>query len=274
MPAHEANPILPRRDRTLEAKSRNPAVPRAPRAKARSSSMGVLARELKKEGSQNTSISSNLSRTSEQRQPRNESPLCYARVNLLQREKTSVDNQVFEMGPKVRSSSLDYRNAGDYQRGHSLAAENAINQGMPWCQPTEHDDSVKPKARRSTLKNEHLDADQALEWVPEAVEAVRSRAKLDCDSELRSHARVNIYTREVRGAAQALEMAPMVQVCGFDAAAAQVGEKFHGRRNVLRRETNEESVEAPKASGYADGGVPTYGRKNLLPPRPTPQQAH
>lgn len=248
--------------------TRNPAVPRAPRAKPRANSVGVLAREMRKEGSQNSSITSNLSRTSENRRPTGESPFSHARVNLLQREKTSVDNQVFEMGPKARASSVDRREVGDFNKGQFLAKENAVNQGMPWCQPTMADESEKPKGRRHVLRNEHLDADQELEWVPKEVEEARFRPQGENQIDNRSHARVNIYAREVTGAAQAFEMAPMVQVPGFTTAAANVGGKDHGRRNVIHREAAKESqsAEGPIAQGYNEEGVPTYGRKVLLMP--------
>lgn len=265
MPAHENNnPILPRRDRTLDqAKSRNPSVPRAPRAKARANSVGAFAREMKKESansSLNSSASCNVSRTSEFRRPAAESPFSHARVNHLHRERTSVDNQVFEMGPKGRSSSVDpygCEGRNDHGRCHGLGKESAVNQGMPWATPKENDDLGQPKARQHTLRREHMDADQTLEWVPE-------RAPRDNDSDVRSHARVNIYDREVGNAAQALEMAPMVQISGFNAKA--VGEQFHGRRNILHRERGEESNDAPRASGFTDEGVPVYQRKSLLPP--------
>lgn len=264
IPAHEGgNPILPRPDRAIEGgRSRNPSVPRAPRAKARANSRGYLSRELKKDSNHSSLSSIGSARISESRRPAAESPFSHARVNLLNRERTAVENQVFEMGPKV-IVSLD--RGGDFQRGHTLAKENAINQGMPWSQPKEHDDSLLVKARRSTLHHERLAADQALEWVPKEAEATRVRMG-DKDSEIRSHARVNIYAREVGGAAQTLEMAPMVQVCGFQSeAAAAVGGQYHGRRNIIARETAEESGDAPIARGFADEGVPSYARKTMLP---------
>lgn len=265
MPAHEGgNPILPRRDRAMQAeKSRNPPVPRAPRAKARSNSCGLLAREMKKD-SRNSSANSIGSRMSESRRPAAESPFTYARVNSLLREKESVENQVFEMGPRIRSSSVDHRR-DNHERGHWLGKEHAVNQGMPWSQPKEEDESQLPKARRRVLHHEQRAADQALEWVPK--EAMSSAPRGDNESDLRSHARVNICKREVLGANQTLEMAPMVQVSHMpSASAAAVGPQYHGRRNVMARETAEESNDAPLASGMADEGVPTYGRKNMLPP--------
>jgi hypothetical protein len=146
---------------------------------------------------------------------------------------------------------------------------------MPWSQPKEFkdDDSHQPKGRRSVLRQEHLAADQALEWVPKEAEALRRRGQ-NADSEPRSHARSNIYAREVASASQALEMAPMVQVGGFDTAAAAVGEKFHGRRNVMTRETAEQSSDAPRASGVGADGVPMYNRKQMLPPCAPRATAH
>lgn len=262
MAAHQGgNPILPRRDKDCqEAKSRNPPVPRAPRAKPRANSVGALSRALQKD-SANSSLSSLGSRLSESRRPAAESPFTYARVNCLNREKTAAENQVFEMGPRIRSSSLDRRE--DFARGQALAKETAMNQGMPWSQPKEEDDALVPKARRRTLHHEQQAADQALEWVPK--EAATQKGDQDHDS--RSHARVNNYAREVLNAAQTLEMSPMVQISGFGSkAAAAVGPQYHGRMNVLARETAEDSSEAPVVSGFVNGGVPSYNRKSMLPP--------
>lgn len=283
MPAHEGNPILPRRDRAVQSeKNRNPPVPRAPRAKARSNSCGLLARELKKD-SANNSVSSLNSRLSESRRPANDSPFAqvnYARVNCLSRERNDVGNQVFEMGPKGRSSSLDHQ-LRSYERSHSCGKADAINAGMPWCKPKEEDDSQVPKARRAVLHHERLAADQALEWVPKEAMTTRPhapRADGDNESVARSYARCNSYKREVLGAAQTMEMAPMVQVSHFGIGqnAAAVGDKFHGRRNILVRETHEDSTDAPVASGYGD--CPSYSRKQMLPPcvprAPGPLTAH
>jgi len=169
---------------------------------------------------------------------------------------------MFEMGPRARASSADRRD--QFERGHCLGKENAVNQGMPWTQPNMQDDALLPKARRHTLHHERMEADQDLEWVPTGCQ---KGAKGDRDSENRSHARVNIYAREVGSASQALEMAPMVQAGLFMAqAAAAVGPKYHGRRNILSRETAEDSTDAPIASGYGGDGVPTYARKSMLPP--------
>lgn len=218
--------------------------------------MGALAREQR---SQPSSLGSTPTKASESRRPAGESPFSHARVNLLSREKNNVDNQVFEMGPRVRSSSLDQR--ANYERGHSLGVDH-INQGMPWSQPNVEDDSRQPRARRHTLRHERLAADQDLEWVPKAA----TQGQGDAESELRSRARVNVHARELANAAQTLEMAPAVIACSVEAANACTGVQYHGRVNVLTRETAEDSAEAPAASGYADGGVPTYGRKRLLPP--------
>lgn len=267
IPAHEGNnPILPRRDRAAQAeRGRNPAVPRAPRAKARANSCGLLARELKKDSANSSvnSLNSGVSRSSESRRPAADSPFAqmgHARVNMLTRERHDPINQVFEMGPKERATSCDRRES--HERGHWLGKESEINAGMPWAKPKEQDESQVPKARRHVLQNERKAADQ------EYRQAIKeSRPPVD-ESDVRSgYARVNRHVRELRDAAQAIEFAPMVQVNGFTSAAeAAVGEKFHGRRNVLARQTAEESIEAPIASGLADYGVPTYARKSMLPP--------
>jgi len=256
IPAHHGgNPLLPRRDRTLEAaKSRNPPVPRAPRAKPRANSLGALSRELKK-GSENSSAYSTPSRLSESRRPAAESPFSYARVHLLNREQNAVENQVFEMGPHARSSSVDHRN--DFQRGPRLGQER--NQGMPWEQPKEKDGLPLPKARRWTLLHEQLAADPS-------IEAHRAQAKGDQDSEIRNHGRVHVYAREVGNAHQALEIAPMVQVCGLQADTVPAVERYHGRRNILARETAEDSTDGPTASSFAGDGAPSYGRRSRLPP--------
>jgi len=263
IPAHETNnPILPRRDRTLEAKKSNPAVPRAPRAKRRANSCGVLAREQKKD-SANSSLNSFTSNSSMQRLPPesgySDNMSSYARVNHLHREKHSVENQVFEMGPRIRASSLDMREAGDFARGHALENERAGYKGMPWSQPKERDDEHLPKGRVSTLHHERQDADQARrDEQQEALGAMR----VDGVFEMRSHARVNIHARELKDSHQTLEMAPMVQVSGFEGPTG----KYHGRRNIMAREGAEESTDAPRACGFADNGAPVFNRKQMLPP--------
>jgi hypothetical protein len=214
-----------------------------------------------KKDSANSSQSSIVSKSSEGRRPAAASPFGYARVHCLEREKGAVENQVFEMGPRIRSSSLDRRD--NFERGHWLDKENAVNEGMPWSKPKEQDEALLSKARRYVLHHERMEAEQDLEWVPK--QAVRNKK----DEDARSHARTNTYANEVRHAAQTLEMAPMVQVCGLEQAkraAAAVGPQYHGRRNILVRETAEESVEAVIASGVVDDGVPFHGRKNMLPP--------
>lgn len=251
----------------MEAKStRNPPVPRAPRAKARCNSVGSLSREMK---SANSSLNSICSRASESRRPTNESPFSHARVCLLDRERNAVENQMFEMGPRIRSSSVEVRK--DFARGNRLAQESSVNEGMPWQQPKEEDVHLAPKGRCHTLKHERRAADQALEWVP--AQAAKP-ARGDGESDVRSHARVNIYAREVGNAAQTLEISPMVQVRGLQGdTMAAVGDKDHGRRNVLARETADESLEAPIASGFSGGSaVPSYGRRAMLPP-PVPRSA-
>jgi hypothetical protein len=257
-PAHEGgNPILPRRDRAVEAtKARNPPVPRAPRAKARANSCGALSRELKKDGSANSSLNSTPTKFSESRRPAAESPFSHARVHWLNRERDSAENQVFEMGPRARCSSTDRKE--DFARGHCLGKEIAINQGMPWSKPQEVDDALQSKARRHTLRHEQQAADQALEWAADV-----ASHRDDSNSEIRSHARVNVNARERSDAAQTMEMAPAVQVTS--AVTSAVGRDYHGRRNVLVREAVNESAEAPIASGFS-ADVPTYGRKQMLPP--------
>jgi len=241
-------------------KARNPAVPRAPRAKPRANSCGALNRALKEHSNNSslTSLGSGLTRSSESRRPAAESPFSHARVNALLREREAPDNQVFEMGPRARCDSVDRNLSRNHARSHSLGQETAINQGMPWTKPQEEDEAVQPKERKHTLRRERQAADQNLEWA-----AIQHDA--DSKSEIRSHARVNINQREKSGAAQTLEFAPAVQVT--NAIAANVGAEFHGRRNVLARETAEESTNAPITSGLSgDGGVPNYSRKQMLPP--------
>lgn len=272
IPAHEvANPLLPRRDRTMEgAKPRNPGVPRAPRAKARANSCGAFARELKRDNnisSAHSSLNSTPTKTSESRRPAAESPFSHARVNMLAREKESIENQVFEMGPKVRASSLDRRE--DFQRGHALGREVEANRGMPWTEAKNSVEAPLARERRHVLRRERQDADQTLEWAHEP-----KTNTVDAASEIRSHARINVHARELTDAAQVIEMAPSVQVSNTSIAA--VGPQYHGRRNILARETAEESTDNPMGRFGYEGDVPHYGRKQLLPPcapRKAPQVA-
>jgi len=172
---------------------------------------------------------------------------------MLEREKTSVENQVFEMGPKNRAMSVDRRD--DYSRGHCLGKECHPNDGMPWCPPKPFEDGApKPAARRATLRHERQEADQCLEWVP----AASSCAPKNVDA---CHARRNVCKREVLDSAQTLEFAPGVQMKNLP----NVGKGYHGRVNVMQRESGQESGDNPVAAGYS-GGVPIYNRKTMLPP--------
>lgn len=260
LPAHETgNPILPRRDRAMEGgRSKVPPVPRAPRAKPRSQSAGALTRALK--SNQEPLRCSTPTRSSEQRHPNEGSPFSHARVNMLARERDSAENQVFEMGPKGRSTSVERT---DFIRGQGrLGTQDCrANQGMPWTVPKEEDDPAnRVAARRHTLRHEQKAADQSLEWVPR--EAIASRPP--SSDAARSRGRVNVHSREVGGAQQSLEFAPAVQAATAQAAADA---KYHGRINVLKREVSkhDEYVEAPRQTGItADSDVPAYGRRTLL----------
>lgn len=251
-PAHEVgNPILPRRDRAVEAgRSKVPPVPRAPRAKPRANSAGALARSLAK--------STDSLRSSEQRQPGAGSPFSHARVSLLDRERQCPENQVMPMGPKQRASSVDRT---DHLRGRGrLTEDHKQNQGMPWAIPKEEEDlPMRAPARRHTLRHEHLAADQALEWVP----AMPSRP-LSGESRSRSHARVNVYARELGGAPQALEISPAVQAAAAQTLAA--AGTCHARVDVLKREQVKQDAytEVPRGRLGSETDVPTYGRRGML----------
>jgi len=253
IPAHanNSNPLVPKRDRAVEAGHRGPAppVPRAPRAAPRSQSSGALARDTwsRRPGSNgsNTRSADGDAQPGQIREHR--------RVSMLCREKESVENQCFEMGPQKRSSSTPRR---DFSRGHVLAGEAVANRGIPWLPVPEQASELageKNVARRHTLLHEQQSADQFLEWAPSLAGYGGPRGG-DVD-----YARINKLKRE---SSEPFEFLPGA------ARNAPIGASklFHGRKNVLTREQSSgQSIDMPRASGIELGGaVPSYCRDNRL----------
>lgn len=248
--ATQGNPLAARRDRDSEAaRSKVPQVPRAPRAKPRHQSAGAMARAW--DLSNQNSRSSTPTKASEGRRPRDESPFTHARVNLLKREKESVENQVFEVGPPRRPSSAGKK---DHSRGHPLGRQIEANQGMPWVAVPKELEEQPARGRRHTLLHERNDADQALEWVPEC--CLPSGTSNVASGGY--HGRVSMLKREQLDAETTLD------TC---AGKPPVAPACHARRNVLAREQAGQgtSSEMPAANGHELGGeVPVYHRRNLL----------
>merc|ERR1719253_362900 len=250
-PAHgKGHPLGPKRDRDIEApRGRAPRAPRAaPKAK---SNAGALARDMWSRrpgsGSLTRSSSQASNRTSEERRPREESPFTYARVNSLNREVTDAANQNFEMGP-MRAVSIP---RGDYNRSHALGQEAEINAGMPWVKPAEEPSKPGNPARQNHLDRETKASEQRMEWGPQIV--LTSEAGV-------SHLRRNTLQREEKEG-QGLNM-PGMRERGSERPAS----RDNRRTNVLKREDGSlQTLNMPSASGYDAGGVPSYGRKAMLP---------
>jgi len=259
VPAHsqKGNPLAIGRDSKDEVVRRgpNPPVPRAPRAAPKAQSAGALARDLWSRRPSSGNLS-NVSRTSEQRRPREESPFSqisaqqqHRRVACLSREKEMAENQAFEMGPRKRPSSRT-----DYSRGHILGKEIEANNGIPFGPEKSQDDgqAPRPAARRHTLRHEQQAAEQALEWVPERHPG----------GQRTDHARVSTLKREE---GEPYDFLPGASRRAASAAVANA-EGNHARRNMLQRElTSIQSIDMPQTSGNSvDGAVPHYGRVGSL----------
>lgn len=185
-------------------------------------------------------------RSSEARRPREESPFTYARVNSLNRETYDAANQNFEMGP-MRAVSIP---RGDYNRSHALGQEVEINAGMPWTTPSE--EPSKPGGpRQNHLDRETKASEQRMEWGPQI--SLSNEAGV-------SHLRRNTLQREEKED-QGLNMPGM-----RERGAERPASRDNRRSNVLKNEDSSlQTLNMPSASGYTAGGVPSYGRKAMLP---------
>eukprot|EP00931_Biecheleriopsis_adriatica_P076318 TRINITY_DN50038_c0_g1_i1.p1 TRINITY_DN50038_c0_g1~~TRINITY_DN50038_c0_g1_i1.p1 ORF type:complete len:291 (+),score=47.75 TRINITY_DN50038_c0_g1_i1:48-875(+) len=257
----EHDPVMvPRRDRSLSvSRSKAPPVPRAPRAPSKPQSAGALARDMWS-GRKSPGESHVISRPSEQRRPREESP--FARINMLSRERESVDNQEIEVGPARRRPDRPASADRGYQRGHVLGKESSAFSGIHWSQvssgeevPRDADGRVKP--RRQVLQREMQDAAQEWEMGPQAARG-SADAAAPASSE-RDFSRRNTLAREQAKAAD--ESHP------DKSHSALKADGYHGRRNVLNRECAKDgdTLNMAKPSGVeASGGAPIYNRRNSL----------
>eukprot|EP00929_Paragymnodinium_shiwhaense_P043073 TRINITY_DN22195_c0_g1_i1.p1 TRINITY_DN22195_c0_g1~~TRINITY_DN22195_c0_g1_i1.p1 ORF type:complete len:286 (+),score=34.23 TRINITY_DN22195_c0_g1_i1:91-948(+) len=263
IPAHDVDGgcLRPRRDRERDSERRPvPPVPRTQRAKPRANSCGALR---KASWSRASGCPSGVDRIgagsptmgaekpSELRRPRAESPFNYARVNSITRERDSIENQIFEMGPR-RNIIPEIKN--DFSRGHILGRENEHNGngGMPWdevCEKSAPQPGPRDHSRRRTLHHERQAADQALEWVPTNGAAAPAGPK-------EPRPRVNTLRREEKEGAHSIEY-PGSRPTGCTSG----NEGQYGRRSVLRREQGKNELESfPTPRGNAGG----YGKKNLI----------
>eukprot|EP00927_Polykrikos_kofoidii_P074260 TRINITY_DN70248_c0_g1_i1.p1 TRINITY_DN70248_c0_g1~~TRINITY_DN70248_c0_g1_i1.p1 ORF type:complete len:312 (+),score=28.56 TRINITY_DN70248_c0_g1_i1:92-937(+) len=266
--------MRPPRDRTCEQqRTVLPPVPRAPRAKPRTNSCGALARAMyTRTDSTSSARSFTPTRSSEFRRPRDNSPMSgavthgHARVNLLNRELESIENQGFVMGPR---RSVDIKL--DHRRGHNLGKEVTGQGGMPW---TVDDDQLelsrsKEPGRRRTLHHERKAADQALEWVPCASKAAAASVR----EYGRDHSRKNVLVREDVEAARSLDC-PSIRPPGCTSTDAE-GPGYYGRRSVLKREqVVQESFPTPRGGGEGFGKRDLLIRENGLPNQGTAVAAH
>lgn len=263
VPAHAArgNPLAPKRDRDVEAGPRGPAppVPRAPRAAPKAQSAGALSREWSRRASSESRACLPMAREDDSLSAATAAAAqsgIHRRVSALSREVNAPEHQQFEMGPAKRPPSAPRR---DFSRGHVLGAEGVANKGIPWAPspaPGATADGDDPEARqvgrRHILKHERYAADQALEWVPSQANLIRAALGKDAD-----HSRISAFKKEDGEAFDFLHGA-------IRNAPEVLGDKFHGRRNVLTREQSSmQSLDMPRASGY-QGAVPSYARDGRL----------
>jgi len=261
------HPVGPRCDRAAEA-SRPPVppVPRAVRAKAKANSRGYIARESRRDSPHvelcDRSVTP-VSQCSETRRPREESPFTHARKHSITRERSDPDNQAFEMGPARRKveERNDFRRFAGARAGScppptdSAADEDGefVTQvrrmaRAPSCGEADVEDPMKRHARRRTLQNERVAADQGLEFTPQSVASVGAAA-----AELPSHARRSRLDREnavvdklsephsADGAATFGRVMgrrdgsapPAVRVGCGEEAGALAAEVNHGRKSLL-----------------------------------------
>jgi len=247
----------PSRDRSLDTRrGPPPPVPRAPRTKPRANSAGALARD-QWGGSRGRSLPSSARSTEDQLgRSREASPFAaFARISLLGRERDSIESQQMEMGPRKK---IDKRT--DFSRGHVLGQGIEANTGIPWSSRPREEIQARDPARRNVLEQERLLADQALEWAPK-VEfgpcAVGRRNELS---------RENAEAEESRH----WEFGKRDRWCGQAPTGPGAGSGYHGRRDILAREHQDESTDMPgRTTAAAEGSssaVPSYRRRSMLPP--------
>jgi len=248
----------PHRDRSLDARrGPPPPVPRAPRAKPRANSAGALARDQWGSTRGHSMPSSARSTEDPLGRSREASPFAtFARVSLLSRERDSVECQQMEMGPRKK---LDGRK--DFSRGHALGKGIEANTGIPWSSRPPEEIQARDPARRNVLEQERRLADQVLEWAPK-VElgpcAVGRRNELMRENTEAEESREWGFGKRNRWCGQAPT-----------GPGAEVG--YHGRRDILAREQQDESTDMPGRTSLAaaegsGSGVPSYHRRSMLPP--------
>lgn len=247
-PRASNNVMCPRRDRSIEAtRSKAPPVPRAPRAQSKPHSAGALARDMWSGKNNSPSANSLLARSSEHRRPRDESP--FARINALSRETDATENQQFSFGPGRRPPSAERRS---FERGHILGKETSAQAGIHWSTVTagEQPDARVP-TKRNALAREAEDAEQHLDWVPQAARGASRRAGTPTAE--RDFSRRNVLARE--------------QTDGEDHPDKMQSDKGggnYGRKRVLHREREQDAgtLNMPKPSGVEGSGAPCFRRKS------------
>lgn len=256
--------MAPRRDRSIEAsRAPLPAVPRAPRQRARSNSAGALSRaQYARGGSRPGSASSNGSNNSRLSRAgsgivREESPTTHGRVNALQRFDEAQE-QSLPMGPPARPDSAQ-SSSRDHRRGRSLSLNLRNGDGVPlqMAAPSSGPDSGRSGhsgGRVRVLDREQQSADQGMEFFPAAAKC--SSGRPDPSG---SHQRSNLLGREMLEKNEVPEW-----VFGVRAPNNCVG--AGPRKNVLADEVKRAapSCGLPRPPCYSDGGVPQYGRRTLV----------
>jgi len=256
-PRHTLEPSC---DRSLDTRrGPPPPVPRAPRAKPRANSAGALARDQWGSTRGRSVPSSARSTEDPLGRSREASPFAtFARVSLLNRERDSVECQQMEMGPRKK---IEKRT--DFSKGHALGKGIEANSGIPWSSRRPEEIQARDPARRNVLEQERVLADQALEWAPK-VElgpcAVGRRNEL---------LRENVEAEESRE----WGFGKRNRYCGQAPTGPGAETGYHGRRDILAREQQDESTDMPgRTAAVAEGSgsaVPSYHRRSMLPPAQT-----
>jgi len=242
------NVMCPKRDRSVETtRSKAPPVPRAPRAQSKPHSAGALARDMWSGKNNSPSANSLLARSSEHRRPRDESP--FARINALSRETDATENQQFSFGPGRRPPSADKKS---FPRGHILGKETSAQAGIHWSSVTTGEQpDVKVPTKRNALAREAEDAEQHLDWVPQAARGALRRAGTPTGE--RDFSRRNVLHRE-----------QTVEEDHPDKMHSDKGSGNYGRKSVLHRERDQDagSLNMPKPIGVESSGAPCFRRKS------------
>lgn len=168
---------------------------------------------------------------------------------MLSRESDKVENQQFGFGPGRRPPSADRKS---HERGHTLGKEVAAQAGIHWSTVTTGEQpEVRVPTKRNALAREAENEEQHLDWVPQAARGASRRCGTPVGE--RDFSRRNVLAREQADGEDHPDKAHVEKDAGY-----------HGRINVLHRESEKEAgtLNMPKPSGVQDSGAPCFRRKS------------